>query len=650
MAIALQGTASVYENASTTSAVVNYPAGITAGELLVTSLTVSQSSAMDTPPTGWTLARAQNGSTTPSVSMFYKVASGSETGTVTFGPWSSAGRATAIMARWSGVDNTTPLDTTAVSATSIAATSFVMPSITTATAGAVLVHALAINSSTAEIDTSAGTTLIAKSTTDIGRRHGQWYETRATAGATGTRTWTCASSREWAGITLALRPGTGGGGGGGGGGGTITPTLTQRNVGIPTANTSTSAVVQVKVANATSVRLKVSTDAAGTQGVVFGSAVTPTPNGDAKLTVSGLTANTRYYYRIAMTADGGEVLDTAATIGRLKTAPSGQANFAFTFGSCNTGTDVTAVNAMAARNDDMFLMLGDLYYADGTTATTANFRNSMNSKIVGYQALLATTNSAYTPSDHDGFTNNSAAGSDATAWANWNTVRSELWPAATTYYTWVWGRVRFIILDDRSFKSNPADTDNSSKTALGATQKAWLKSTITAATEPVIVIGQSSPWIGSPDVGDDGWFGYTTERGELADFFAASGKNIAMLAGDMHALAADNGTNSPGGIAVFQAAPFNGTSSIKGGPYSTAPYPSSSGQGVSQYGRIVVTDTGNQISLAFSGYTAATNTERVAMTKTYNVTAPAGGGTGKYVPSVFVNTPTGWVSCNLATA
>ena len=289
-------------------------------------------------------------------------------------------------------------------------------------------------------------------------------------------------------------------------------------------------------------------------------------------------------------------------------------------------------------------MLDDLYYFDGTATTVENFRAKQNEKIKLFQKLFATTNTIYTPSDHDGFNNNSTAGNDPTAWTNWNTAHGELWPVAQTYYSWTWGRVRFICLDDRSFKSNPSATDDATKTALGSTQKQWLKDTITAATEPVIVVMSSAPWIGAAEVGDDGWYGFTTERTELANFFAASGKNVAIVAGDMHALAADDGTNSPGGVPVFQAAPGNQTSSIKGGPYTVAPYPAAAGSGVTQYGRMVVSDTGSQISLTFTGYSASTDTARVTMTKTYNTDT---GGTN-YVPAVFVNTNSGWVQCKIA--
>ncbi|HEX9229200.1 MAG TPA: alkaline phosphatase D family protein [Arthrobacter sp.] len=640
--IALQGTPTLAESSAATSLAVAYPAGIVANDLLVLSLTLSQQTALTTVPSGWTLAKAQDavGGTYTATTVFYKKAVGGETGTVTVGTWTTSGRTTAIMSRWAGVDTVTALDTAPVSNATADATTLLMPSITTTTANCVLLHTIAANvSSTSDLETLAGTTLVTKSTT-IGRKSGQFYEQQPTPGASGTRLWTLnpVSPRLWTGITLALRTS----------GSVIAPSLVQRVVGIPATNTATTALVQAKVTNATSARLKVSTDPAGTQGVVYGPAATPSASGDVKLTASGLTANTRYYYRVAMTNAGGEVLDTSTPVGRLKTAPSGASSFSFCFASCFNGTDTAVVDAVAARGDDMFMIIGDLYYADGSGTTAANFRTKHNQKILAYQSALATTNTVYTPSDHDGMNNDSTAGGDATAWTNWNTVRSELWPAAASYYSWTWGRVRFIVLDDRSFKTIPSATDNSSKTALGATQKTWLKNTITAATEPVIVIAQSAPWIHPPEAGDDGWNGYTTERTELANFFVASGKKIVMLAGDMHAVAADSGVNSPGGVPLFHASPGEGTSSHKGGPYTVPPYPAS-GQSATQYGRVVVTDTGAQISLTFSGYSAPDNTQRVTLTVTETT---GGGGTtpGGITPvsQMFIRTATAWVPISIS--
>jgi alkaline phosphatase D len=357
---------------------------------------------------------------------------------------------------------------------------------------------------------------------------------------------------------------------------------------------------------------------------VFGGAGTPDADGYVTLTATGLTANTRYYYRVEMTDTNSTVeLDTAATVGRIKTAPSGAASFAFDFGSCANSTDPIVFPLITARADDMFFHLGDMFYNDGSGTTLANIRSKLEGKIqaTNHAALYAQINMAHTPSDHDVAQNDSNNGTDPTAWGNYRTASAQLFPDVDHYYTWVWGRVRFIKLDTKNFASDSSLTDNSSKSLLGTTQKQWFKDTIDAATEPAMVIVQSDPWNGSAIAGDNGWFGFTTERTELANYMVASGKNFVIIGGDMHAAAADDGTNSPGGITLFQAAPFGQTASQKGGPYTTGPIPSSGTAFTTHYGRVVVTDTGGSIAFAFNAYDS-TDTSVVNLTKTFTLTVP----------------------------
>lgn len=642
MAVTLAGTPSVYENASAASVVLPYPAGVTAGELLVAHITHSQPTAPNTNPGGWTLIDTQDNASGagPSVAMWYKWATGSETGSVTFTTSATVGRVTGIMERWSGVDPTTPIDAPAAGSSSPIQASYTSPSVSTVTTGALILHHVALNASASQdIATPAGHTKIA-GTTGTGRRTLITTEPQPTAGATGTQDWTQVSGTtalQWTSSTVPLRPAGGGGGTtppptGGGGTGTqagVSPILLQRAVGIPATDPSTNAHVNVKMTNAVSARLRVSTDSAGTTGVLYGPAVTPGSVGNARLTISGLSPSTRYYYRIMMTnSSGGEFADTHGTIGRLKTAPSGPASFSFCFGSCNSGYSTSASTAIANRGDDLFFNLGDMYYADGSGTGLSNFRSKMDQWFTTQQMLASTINMHYLPSDHDGMNNNVNAGSDPTAWNNWNIARSEAAPNPDRYYTFVWGRVRFIMLDDRSFASSPSATDNSSKTYLGATQKAWLKSTITNSPEQVIIIGQSGPYVTGASAGGDTWDGFITERNELANFFSSAqsaGKKITMLGGDMHALAANDGSSSPGNIVMLHAAPFQQTGSSKGGPYTQGPYQSSSA-----YGRVTITDTGGtNIQMVFKGYTTD-GTERISLTKNFTVDAPStppGGGT-----------------------
>lgn len=612
-------TATLVESATGTSITGTLPTGLANGDVLVVNYgATSSSTGFVGPSGGYTALLAPTEFAAGNVgAAYYKVVTNAAGETGPVASWTSSGRCTAITQAYVGVDTTTPLDVVTTTNSTNSALTLALTSRTTVTNNARLISGCVINAASASTLTVPSEMTQVSMTTGTGRRTGFADEVRATAGATGTRTWTqSGAGLGFAAYLAALRPADGGG---------TTPALLHRMVGVPSG---TDAAVAVRATNATSVRLKVGTNSGVTTGVIFGSAATPDARGAAQCTVTGLSAGTQYYYRVEMTdALSATSLDTG-TVGSFKTAPTGATSFAFCFASCGNGTGSAAMQAIAARNDPLFLHLGDLFYDDGSGSSVQNFRDHINGRIedVDYSPVFISTPVNYTPSDHDAGMNNGSTGTDnATALTSFNTAYRELIPtlnlaggASGVYRTFTWGRVRFIALDTRTFKSAKASTDNSSKTALGTTQKAWLESTITAATEPLILILGDSPWVGAAEVGDDGWFGYTTERAELGAFFAASGKNIGWLAGDMHALGADDGSNAVGGIFSFQAAPLQNTTSIKGGPYSEGTYPTSGNTGgaASQYGRCVVTDTGGTISIAFTGY-SSDNTSRITLTMTF---------------------------------
>lgn len=642
MAVAFGATGTLLlVSVATTTFNVAYPSGITAGDILVLHIVTNGGAPSSTPPTGWTQVHRESTTVTnPRGGVYIKVASGSESGTLAVTVTSTTG--VAQISRYSGVDTTTPQDVAASIAqvNTTGDVTITLPSITTVTNGAMLLAFGAANSTSKQYAAVSGMTERVDFTQSLGtsKSGAMFEEIFPTAGATGTRDLlpTSPGVAHW-GVLMALRPGSVG----------LLSTLVQRVAGI-SATPTTAVRVAVKTTACSSARLKLGTDSGLTTGVVFGSAATPDADGYATLTATGLTANTRYYYRVEMTDSNSTVgLDTAATVGRIKTAPSGQANFAFDFGSCVNSTDPIVFPLITARADDMFFHLGDMFYNDGSGTTLANIRSKLEGKIqaTNHAALYAQINMAHTPGDHDVATNDTNNSTDPTAWANYRTASAQLFPDVDFYYTWVWGRVRFIKLDLMNFSDDPAETDNSSKTMLGATQKQWFKDTIDAATEPAMVIVQSDPWVGSAIANDSGWFGFTTERTELANYMVASGKNFVILGGDMHAVAADNGTNSPGGIAVFQAAPFGQTASQKGGPYTTGPFPASGTAFTTQYGRVVVTDSGSSISFAFNGYDS-TDTSVANLTETFSLDVPAAlSGSGTLTSSV---TPAFSVTGNLS--
>jgi Bacterial Ig-like domain len=188
------------------SITITKPTGTVAGDVLVACLALNGSQvAAGGVPAGWSPIASNVAIANPHVFGYYRVAGSAEPAdyrwTLSASVTSGAG-----IARYSGVSASTPLDGAASSASGAAASTATVPGVTTATAGAMLVGCMAMNSSstTNTITSPAGMT----EAWDIGgKRHELADGVQATAGASGAKSWTFSAAREWAGWLAALRPG-----------------------------------------------------------------------------------------------------------------------------------------------------------------------------------------------------------------------------------------------------------------------------------------------------------------------------------------------------------------------------------------------------------------------------------------------------------
>lgn len=123
--------------------------------------------------------------------------------------------------------------------------------------------------------------------------------------------------------------------------------------------------------------------------------------------------------------------------------------------------------------------------------------------------------------------------------------------AGELYYTFQCGDVGFFVLDSRSFRSSNSATDNSSKTLLGATQKAALKNWLLTNKDTLKLkfICASTPAHGyAANTGGDSWGGvddgtqapngangFRTERNEIWDYIDANQiPGVVIISGDQH--------------------------------------------------------------------------------------------------------------------
>ena len=204
-AIVRAAVSSVANTVATNVVTVARPAGTAPGDTLVACLTLNGSSiASGGVPSGWSAMTVASTLSNPKVFGYYRVAGPSEPGSYS---WLLSGSVTngAGIARYTGVDATSPLDGAPSSAGGLSGSPPTVPSVTTASAGSMLVGCLGINSgSTSVLITSpAGMT----EAWDVGgKRHEFADQPMTTAGPTGARTWSLSSGRDWVGWLAPLRP------------------------------------------------------------------------------------------------------------------------------------------------------------------------------------------------------------------------------------------------------------------------------------------------------------------------------------------------------------------------------------------------------------------------------------------------------------
>ena len=392
-------------------------------------------------------------------------------------------------------------------------------------------------------------------------------------------------------------------------------TVTHRVVG---ATTPSAAKVTARVSGAGSARLKVSTSSDLRTDPVYSSAVAADANGMVTLEVTGLAADARYHFGLEL--DG--VLDTAEQ-GQFRThPPAGVAtSFQFAFGNCSNG-DNAVYDFLLARDPLFWIHNGDLHYGNVNSTDQQLYRDAYNSKLVASKLHNAVARCAlvHVWDDHD-FCGDNSDGSSVGRTAVQNVWRQYFpergLPASNgdgIYRTFDVGRVRFLVLDLRSHRTPSAAPDDASKTMLGATQKQWFKDTLAAsAANPVVFVVSSGPW-NSTDASGDSWSRYGTERQELTDFIQTNvSSGVYFLCGDMHGIAYDDGTNSPGGLPVAHAGAFASSSSVKGGPYSSGDPIT----GNKKYGLMDITDNGAEIVATFYAWDTSSGSEVLAPTWPY---------------------------------
>lgn len=232
-------------------------------------------------------------------------------------------------------------------------------------------------------------------------------------------------------------------------------------------------------------------------------------------------------------------------------------DFSFTFGSCGYkndpkvdrlsadgtaqqyGGDYELYQAIASREDDFMLWLGDnLYYSapDWTSESGMRARNAKDRSLAHLQPMLANRANFAIWDDHDYGPNNSN-GSFALKRES-QAVFEDYWPNAGygagqdegTYYSFTWNDCDFFMLDNRYFRAEEGSADG----MLGAAQMKWLKEALAQSHATFKFIACGSQMV-NPVVLFESFGKYPEEKQELLDWIdSRSIGGVVFLSGDRH--------------------------------------------------------------------------------------------------------------------
>lgn len=336
-------------------------------------------------------------------------------------------------------------------------------------------------------------------------------------------------------------------------------------------------------------------------------------NNIASFTLNDLKPDMTYLYWVV---SNGVILRKQ---GRFKTPRAGVYSYKFAFGNCcKTGSESSIFLDIAKQEPLFFLQLGDLHYENITIGSQGLYREAYRKALSSstQAAMYSEVPSVYMWDDHD-FGGDNADKNSNSADAAQRTYRQCVphypLPKAegAIYHSFVVGRIKFVVTDGRSNRDPSSQFDDSNKSMLGKDQKAWLKNELLRGKfdNPLTIWVNNVPWISQKDA--DTWAGYSTERNEIANFIEENEiSNIAMLGGDAHILAIDDGRNNRFGDAkknlfpVFHAGPLDSNPVYRGGPYEQlAP------QLNNNYGIVEIFDYGQGIDVFWSGYHVAESSD-----------------------------------------
>ena len=301
-------------------------------------------------------------------------------------------------------------------------------------------------------------------------------------------------------------------------------------------------------------QLQVQYRPAGSAGWTTSPGVAFDPGRDqtAVVTLAGLSPSTAYDYRLAVDCQVDHLSQAGFTTLPVAGAP-GRLGFALGADtlqpSVHGQVPFRVFDAIAAQRPGFMILAGDQIYADaGTAATTtaqydARYRENWGESH--YRAFMSRFPTFMIWDDHE-IRNDWSAGKTGLyleARPAYDAYQGGHDPAprtaGETYFSFSAGQADFYVLDTRSFRSPDGNTDDASKTMLGATQKADLERWLSASTAKFKFIVSSVAFndfaTTCSSTEHDAWCAYRTERSEIFDYIRDNGvRGVVLLSGDQH--------------------------------------------------------------------------------------------------------------------
>ena len=304
---------------------------------------------------------------------------------------------------------------------------------------------------------------------------------------------------------------------------------------------ATSAIVWLRPTTVGEFTLEVTPDAGGKPQLIKKSA-TAENDQCVQWNVSGLTAATKYRYRILkgeeiIAAHEGQVFTTAPD-------PAKPAKVRLAISSCAKEDEGSRAvwKRMAAEKTEAVVLIGDTPYIDSTELAVQTKRHREFAAVPEYQELLRSRPCWWTWDDHD-FAGNDASGL-AVGKENSRLVYSRYHPqpaygdgADGVYTSFRRGPVEIFLLDTRWFSmTGPSFASSFKPTLIGLKQWQWLQQGLLASTAPFKLLACGVIWDDKQNSESDDWGTYPHELTAIQKFIGDKRiPGVILVGGDIHA-------------------------------------------------------------------------------------------------------------------